>query len=40
MAIILFCKVCSYKEKKTSKSDFSIGCGAQLAYETASRIIV
>jgi hypothetical protein len=31
MVIFLYCKSFSYKKKKTSQSDFSIGCGAQVA---------
>jgi hypothetical protein len=38
MVIFLYCKSFSYKKKKTSQSDFSIGCGAQLALEATSEI--
>jgi hypothetical protein len=31
MVIHFFCKIHSYRKKKTSHGDFSIGCGAQLA---------
>jgi hypothetical protein len=31
MIIRFFCKIQSYRKRKTSHGDFSIGCGAQLA---------
>jgi len=34
----LYCKSFSYKNKKTSQSDFSIGCGAQLASRATLEI--
>jgi hypothetical protein len=39
MVIRFFCKTHSYKKKETSQNDFSIGCGAQLAYQAAPKIL-
>jgi hypothetical protein len=39
MIICFFCKTHSYKKKETFQSDFSIGCGAQLAYQTTLKIL-
>jgi hypothetical protein len=33
--IFFFCKTHSYIKKETSQSDFSVECGAQLAYQAA-----
>jgi hypothetical protein len=34
-----FCKTCSYKKRKTSLSDLSIGCSAQLAYQAVPKTV-
>jgi hypothetical protein len=34
-----FCKTHSYRKRETSQSDFSIGCGAQLGYQTTPKIL-
>jgi hypothetical protein len=39
MVIRFFYKIHSYKKRKTSYGDFSIGCGAQLAQQVAPKII-
>jgi hypothetical protein len=39
MVIRFFCKTHSYRKKETSQSDFSVGCGAQLAYQLAPKIL-
>jgi hypothetical protein len=39
MVIRFFCKNHSYGNRETSQSDFSIGCGAQLAYQAAPKIL-
>jgi hypothetical protein len=39
MVICFFCKTHSYRKRKTSQSDFLVGCGAQLAYQAAPKIL-
>ena len=39
MGIRFFCKTHFYRKRETSQSDFSIGCGAQLAYQTIPKIL-
>jgi hypothetical protein len=39
VVIRFFCKIHSYRKRETSQSDFSIGCGAQVAYQAASKIL-
>jgi hypothetical protein len=39
MVICYFCKTHSYGKRETSQSDFSIGCGAQLAYQATPKIL-
>jgi hypothetical protein len=39
MVIRFFCKTHSYGKRETSQSDFLIGCGAQLAYQTTPKIL-
>jgi hypothetical protein len=39
MVIYFFCKTHSCRKRETSQSDFSIGCGAQLAYQATPKIL-
>lgn len=39
MIIYFYCKIPFYKMRETSKSDLSIRCDAQLAYEATSKIV-
>jgi hypothetical protein len=39
MVIRFFCKIHSYGKRETIQSDFSIGCGAQVAYQAAPKIL-
>jgi hypothetical protein len=39
MVIRFFRKTHSYGKRETSQNDFSIGCGAQLAYQATPKIL-
>jgi hypothetical protein len=39
MVIRLICKIHSCRKRETSQSDFSIGCGALVAYQGAPKIL-
>jgi hypothetical protein len=39
MVIHFICKIHSYGSRETSQSDFSIGCGTQVAYQAVPKIL-
>jgi hypothetical protein len=39
MVIRFFCKIHSYGKRDTPQTNFSIGCGAQVAHQAALKIL-